>query len=50
MAVVTPAPGVHSTGSLQLMHREPAMALWSLLVVAVCVPLALRRFNSKLGG
>jgi hypothetical protein len=41
---------VRSTGSWQLTHPEPAMALWTLLVIAVCVPLALRRFNSKLSG
>src|ERR1700685_3622980 len=39
--------GTHVTGSWQLTHPELAMALWCLLVVAVCVPLALRRFNRK---
>ena len=40
--------GIHSTGSWQLDHPELAMALWCLLLVAVCVPLALRRFNHSL--
>ena len=40
--------GVHSTGSWQLVHPELAMALWCLLIIAVCVPLALRRFNRTL--
>jgi len=40
--------GTHATGSWQLTHPELAMAFWCLLVVAVCVPLALRRFNRKL--
>lgn len=42
--------GVHTTGSWQLVHPELAMALWSLLIIAICVPLALRRFNRTLAG
>ena len=42
--------GVHSTGSWPLEHPELAMALWCLLLLAVCVPLALRRFNRTLAG
>jgi ABC-type multidrug transport system permease subunit len=42
--------GVHTTGSWQLVHPELAMAAWSLLIIAVCVPLALRRFNRMLAG
>jgi ABC-2 type transport system permease protein len=42
--------GVHSSGSWQLTHPELAMALWSLLLLAVCVPLALRRFTRTLAG
>ena len=42
--------GVHSTGSWQLVHPELAMALWCLVIIAVCVPLALRRFNRTLAG
>jgi ABC-2 type transport system permease protein len=38
--------GVHSSGSWQLDHPELAMALWCLLLIAVCVPLALRRFRT----
>jgi ABC transporter DrrB family efflux protein len=41
-------PGVHIGGSWQLDHPEVAMALWCLLILAVCVPLALRRFNRTL--
>jgi len=42
--------GFHSTGSWQLVHPELAMALWCLVIIAVCVPLALRRFNRTLAG
>jgi ABC-2 type transport system permease protein len=40
--------GVHSSGSWQLEHPQLAMALWCALILAVCVPLALRRFNRTL--
>jgi ABC transporter DrrB family efflux protein len=40
--------GTHVSGSWQLTHPELAMALWCLLVIGICVPLALRRFNRKL--
>ena len=36
---------LHSSGSLQLDHPELAMIAWSLILLAVCMPLALRRFN-----
>ena len=36
---------VHSSGSLQLDHPELAMAGWCAILLVVCVPLALRRFN-----
>jgi ABC-2 type transport system permease protein len=42
--------GVHSSGSWQLVHPEIAMALWCLLIIGVCMPLALRRFNRTLAG
>jgi ABC transporter DrrB family efflux protein len=35
----------HSSGSFQLDHPELAMIGWCLVLLAVCVPLALRRFN-----
>ena len=38
-------PGFHSAGSWQLVHPEVAMIGWCLLLLAICVPLALRRFN-----
>jgi ABC-2 type transport system permease protein len=41
-------PGYHSTGSWQLDHPEIAMLIWCLLLIAICVPLALRRFNRTL--
>ena len=41
-------PGVHTGGSWQLSHPEVAMALWCVVLLAVCVPLALRRFNRTL--
>jgi ABC transporter DrrB family efflux protein len=37
--------GVHTGGSWQLDHPELAMIGWCLIIMAVCVPLALRRFN-----
>jgi ABC-2 type transport system permease protein len=40
--------GTHSSGSWQLEHPQLAMALWCVLILAVCVPLALRRFNRTL--
>jgi ABC transporter DrrB family efflux protein len=40
--------GVHSSGSWQLVHPELAMLLWSLTIMAVATPLALRHFNRKL--
>ncbi|MFZ0044026.1 MAG: ABC transporter permease [Solirubrobacteraceae bacterium] len=43
-------PGFHSTGSWQLDHPEIAMIFWCLLILAICVPLALRRFNRTLSG
>jgi ABC-2 type transport system permease protein len=36
---------IHSGGSLQLDHPELAMLGWCLILLAVCVPVALRRFN-----
>jgi ABC-type multidrug transport system permease subunit len=42
--------GVHTGGSWQLLHPELAMALWCLLLLVICVPLALRRFNKTLAG
>lgn len=38
--------GVHSHGSWQLEHPIAGMTAWSVLLVAVCVPLALRRFRT----
>ena len=35
----------HSSGSFQLDHPELAMIGWCVVLLAVCVPLALRRFN-----
>ncbi len=49
-AVRSLTQGVHTGGSWQLDHPELAMALWCLLILAVCVPLALRRFNRTLAG
>ena len=40
--------GVHSSGSWQLEHPQLAMALWCVLILAIAVPLALRRFNRTL--
>jgi len=40
--------GVHSSGSWQLEHPVAATIMWCLLVVAICAPLALHRFNRKL--
>jgi ABC-2 type transport system permease protein len=43
-------PGFHTSGSWQLDHPEIAMVLWCVLLMAICVPLALRRFNRTLAG
>jgi ABC-2 type transport system permease protein len=37
-------------GSWLLDHPELAMVAWCLLLLAICVPLAVRRFNSSLAG
>jgi ABC transporter DrrB family efflux protein len=42
--------GYHSSGSWQLAHPELAMVLWCLVILAICVPLALRRFNRTIAG
>jgi ABC transporter DrrB family efflux protein len=41
-------PGYHAGGSWQLDHPELAMLIWCLLLMAICIPLALRRFNRTL--
>jgi ABC-2 type transport system permease protein len=41
-------PGYHTAGSWQLDHPELAMVLWCVVLMAICVPLALRRFNRTL--
>jgi ABC-2 type transport system permease protein len=38
--------GQTSGGSLQLDHPVPAMIVWCLLIITICVPLALRRFRT----
>jgi ABC-2 type transport system permease protein len=38
--------GTTSSGSFQLDHPVPAMIAWCLVIIAVCVPLALRRFRT----
>ena len=43
-------PEFHSTGSWQLDHPELAMIGWCLILLAICVPLALRRFNRMVAG
>jgi ABC-2 type transport system permease protein len=43
-------PAFHSSGSWQLDHPELAMVGWCLLLLAICVPLALRRFNRIVAG
>ena len=42
--------GYQSSGSWPLEHPEMAMVFWCLLIIAVCVPLALRRFNRTRAG
>jgi ABC-type polysaccharide/polyol phosphate export permease len=38
--------GTTSSGSFQLGHPVPAMIGWCVIIIAVCVPLALRRFRT----
>jgi ABC-2 type transport system permease protein len=42
--------GTQSHGSWPLDHPVPAMIIWCVLITAVCVPLALRRFRLAAGG
>jgi ABC transporter DrrB family efflux protein len=42
--------GIHSTGSWPLEHPVVAMIGWCAAIIAICVPLALRRFRSVSGG
>jgi ABC-2 type transport system permease protein len=42
--------GTHTSGSWQLAHPQLAMALWCLVIIGICAPLALRRFNHTLAG
>jgi len=39
------ADGYHAHGSWLLSHAELAMVIWSLVMLAVFIPLALHRFN-----
>jgi ABC transporter DrrB family efflux protein len=41
--------GIPSHGSWQLEHPVAAMTLWCVLIIAICVPLALRRFRTATG-
>jgi ABC-2 type transport system permease protein len=44
-------PAYHNPGgSWQLDHPEIAMVGWCLVLLAICVPLALRRFNRVVAG
>lgn len=38
--------GTQSTGSWPLEHPVPAMIIWSIVIIAVCAPLAMRRFKT----
>ncbi|HEY1825857.1 MAG TPA: ABC transporter permease [Acidimicrobiales bacterium] len=40
------AQGTNATGSWQLTHPVVSMVGWCVLIIAVCVPLALRRFRT----
>jgi ABC transporter DrrB family efflux protein len=42
--------GTHTSGSWQLTHPELAMVIWCVAIIAICAPLALRRFNRMLAG
>jgi ABC-type multidrug transport system permease subunit len=42
--------GIHSSGSWPLEHPVVAMIGWCLVITAICVPLALRRFRTVSGG
>jgi ABC-2 type transport system permease protein len=43
-AVRQVAQGVHSTGSWPLEHPVVAMVAWCVAIIAICVPLTLKRF------
>jgi ABC-2 type transport system permease protein len=38
--------GTNAHGSWQLEHPVPAMIIWCLVIIGICVPLALRRFKN----
>ncbi len=40
------AQGTNTTGSWQLEHPVVSMIFWCLLIIAVCVPLALKRYQT----
>jgi ABC-2 type transport system permease protein len=43
-------PGLrHSGGSWELAHAELSAALWCVVLIAIAAPLALRRFNTRVG-
>jgi ABC-type multidrug transport system permease subunit len=42
--------GTETHGSWPLEHPVPAMIAWSVALIAVCVPLALRRFRTTTAG
>jgi len=42
--------GTESHGSWPLEHPVPAMVAWCVVIIAVCVPLALRRFRTTTAG
>jgi ABC-2 type transport system permease protein len=46
-AVRQVAQGTDSSGSWQLEHPVVAMVLWCALILAVCIPLALRRLSPR---
>jgi len=42
------AKALSSSGSWQLDHPQIAVVIWCLLIIGICVPLALHRFNNTL--
>jgi ABC-2 type transport system permease protein len=41
-------PGYHTTGSWPLIHPQLAAALWCVVLIGIALPLALRRFNTRI--
>jgi ABC transporter DrrB family efflux protein len=49
-AVRNVTQGTHAHGSWQLEHPVEAMVIWCVVIIAVCIPVTLRRFRNMTAG